>query len=220
MTPSFGGEISLQMALALGLLYGMGPCLVGCLPLLGPVYLGLGGGLARSWSVLWPVSLGRLSAYTGFGLAVGLAGGLASEAVSPKAISILAGLGTLLVGAALIPRPGKMTCKSGCEDVHSLLPGGLFLMGYSMALAPCGPLTAVLLAAAATGSATNGALLGLAFGVGAVAVPSLVLGIGVSYVTDRLREKLGQARKYAEWATACLLMANGLFTLIRVGIAS
>lgn len=213
--------MTLPFALALGLFFGMGPCLVGCLPYLGPVFLSLDGGARRSWEILLPVSLGRLSAYTGFGLAAGLAGHLAGNAIDPKAVGLVLGFGTLLVGLGLLLRRrdrAQSPCATGKKAVAQALPGGLFLLGFAMALSPCAPLTAILLAAAATGSPEGGAWLGMAFGLGTLLVPSLVYGAGFSYLAQQLRDRLGRAKGYAELASAFLFMASGLFNLIRWGI--
>jgi thiol:disulfide interchange protein DsbD len=156
-----------------------------------------------------------LSAYTGFGLAAALAGHFASEEISPKLVSILSGGGTLLVGVSLFLRRKNTTCAKESCAAKPMMPGGLFLMGYAMALSPCGPLTAILLAAAATQNAITGASLGLAFGLGAILAPALVFGIGVSYASQQLREMLGESRRYAELASASLLSASGLFNLLR-----
>lgn len=221
MSISPADMMTLPIAMALGLLFGMGPCLVGCLPYLGPVFLSLDGGVRRSWEILLPVSLGRLSAYTGFGLAAGIAGHVAGHAADPKAVGLVLGFGALSTGLGLLlhrQRKGRSACLAGTNAIGQTLPGGLFLLGFAMALSPCAPLTAVLLAAAASGSPQGGAGLGLAFGFGALLVPSLVYGAGFSYAAQQLRDRLGRAKRYAELASALLFIATGLFNLIRWGI--
>jgi thiol:disulfide interchange protein DsbD len=221
MSISSPDMMTLPIALVFGFLFGMGPCLLGCLPYLGPVFVSLDGGISRSWSILLPFSLGRLSAYTGFGLASGLAGHLAGNAISPNRIGLLLGTGTLLIAVGLLLRSAgsrRLACTHHVDKAEPALPGGLFLLGFSMALSPCTPLSAILLAAAASQSPLSGACLGFAFGIGALLVPSLIYGAGFSFFASQLREKLGQGRKYVEVAAIVLLTASGLYNIFRWGV--
>jgi sulfite exporter TauE/SafE len=221
--------VGLPMALSLGLVYGLGPCLVACLPFLGPVFLARDFTLRRSWRVVLPLSLGRLAGYSLFGAAAGFAGHYVKEgaAVSP-ALNLLIGGAALMVGLALLwrrqPFCAGATPAAGIQPLHRLdlgaeprplLPGGLFLMGVGMALTPCAPLGVVLFSAAATGHAASGLLLGLAFGLGAIVVPSLVYGLGVAYFGGRLREQLGPWRPRIEALSAGLLILVGMSQIIR-----
>ena len=88
-------------------------------------------------------------------------------------------------------------------------------MGVGMALTPCGPLGTVLFSAAASGNSLIGFLLGLSFGLGAIFVPSLIYGLGVSYFGGRLREQLGPWRSRIERLSAGLLIFVGVSQLIR-----
>ena len=60
--------MTFSLAMAMGLIFGLGPCNVACLPYLGPVFLARDGGLRRSWRTIVPFSMGRLSGYTLLGL--------------------------------------------------------------------------------------------------------------------------------------------------------
>lgn len=219
--------VGLPMAFTLGLVFGMGPCLLACAPYLGPVFLNSDGGVRRSWRILLPVSLGRLTGYAGFGLACGAAGQVVSETVGPAAVAAVLGIAALMVGGALLRRALKG--RTGCVVPHvvgaapltrkdaaaPLMPGGLYLMGVAMALTPCAPLGVVLVAAAALGSAPGGASLGLVFGLGAVLVPGLVYGLGMAYFGRRLREQLGPWRGRIELLSAGLLIVTGAGHLLQ-----
>jgi thiol:disulfide interchange protein DsbD len=208
---------SLLMAMAFGLIFGMGPCLISCMPFLGPVFLSIDSSVRQSWKVLLPLSLGRLCVYAGLGAAAGMAGSLAEVAMGIKAISGILGVATLLVGLGLLIRrqPTRHACVKNLAIARPLMPGGLFLMGIGMGLTPCAPLSIVLASAAATGTALSGLSLGLSFGIGAIAVPSLVYGIGVAYFGARLREKLASWRGSIERLSACLMIFAGLAILFR-----
>jgi cytochrome c biogenesis protein CcdA len=270
--------IGLPMALSLGLMYGLGPCLVSCLPYLGPVFLARDFGLRHSWRVVLPLSLGRLTGYAGFGLVAGWAGHTLEDGASAPMLRLLVGSAAVMIGLALLwrrPACAKATTTTvsplrrldiGAKDVagplraqradqspptagfaqpagyggaercsakprlrpprgggreeegslvHSLLPGGLFLMGLSMTLTPCAPMGVVLFSAAAMASAGHGLLLGLTFGLGAIVVPSIVFGIGAAYLGRELRAQLGRWRSWLERLSAALLIFVGVSQLLR-----
>lgn len=218
--------VGLPMAFALGLVYGLGPCLVSCLPYLGPVFLARDFSWRRSWRVVLPLSLGRLAGYASFGALAGWVGHYAKEGMAvSSSLHLLIGAAALMVGISLL-RQRRPACAMVAavpageavllrridvgQQARPLLPGGLFLMGVGMALTPCGPLGVVLFSAAASGGAASGLLLGSGFGLGAIVVPSLVYGLGVSYFGRRLREQLGPWLPRIEWLSAGLLILVGL----------
>lgn len=221
--------VGLPMALALGLVYGLGPCLVSCLPYLGPVFLARDFSWQRSWRVVLPLSLGRLLGYSFFGGLAGWAGQFAKEgSASMPLLHLVIGAAALMVGLALFwqRKPACAAAPASGESVpmqrmdfgrepRPLLPGGLFLMGIGMALTPCAPLGTVFFSAAASGDWLIGFLLGLSFGLGAIFVPSLIYGLGVSYFGARLREQLGPWRTRIERLSAGLLIFVGVSQLIR-----
>lgn len=223
--------VGLPMAMLLGLVYGMGPCLVSCLPYLGPVFLARDFSWQRSWRVVLPLSLGRLSGYSLFGALAGWAGDYINDSTATSPVlHLVIGAATLMVGLALFWQR-RPACAAGAKptangvplhrfkiglEPRPLLPGGLFLMGVGMALTPCGPLGLVLFSAAASGHAVSGLLLGGGFGLGAIVVPSVVYGLGVAYFGARLREQLGPWRSRIETISAGLLILVGLSQISRV----
>lgn len=219
--------VGAPMAAALGFTYGMGPCLISCLPFLGPVFLFSEGGIKRSWRIILPLSLGRLCVYTSLGATVGWLGHYAKGAVAQQGLSLVIGCAALMMGAALLfrKRAGQCTHEPGKvspllrmqkrEAPKALLPGGLFLMGVGMAMSPCAPLGLVLFSASASGSMVEGGMLGLSFGLGAVLVPALVYGVGMAYFGERLREQLAGWRHRLEQLSALLLVSVGVVNLAR-----
>jgi thiol:disulfide interchange protein DsbD len=219
--------VSAPMAATLGFAYGMGPCLISCLPFLGPVFLASDGGIGKSWKIILPLSLGRLSAYSSFGAIVGMMGHYVKDTMSSDSIRMVIGCAVLMVGLALLLRKSGNTCRSGeaqsaplrrmdkAETPRVLLPGGLFLMGIGMALSPCAPLGIVLFSASLTGSAAGGLLLGMSFGLGAIVIPALAYGIGMAYLGTQLREQLQNWRPTIERISALLLVAVGISNLAR-----
>jgi thiol:disulfide interchange protein DsbD len=217
--------VGAPMAAALGFAYGMGPCLISCAPFLGPVFLASDGGIRKSWQIILPLSLGRLTAYGAFGTIVGMAGHYAKGAITSDSVHIVVGCAVLMMGVALLLRkPDKVCALSQAQGAplkrmdkmdspKMLLPGGLFLMGVGMALSPCAPLGLVLFSASMSGSAEGGLLLGMSFGLGAIVIPALAYGIGMAYLGTRLREQLQSWRPKIERISALLLVAVGISNL-------
>ncbi len=160
--------LGLPMAAKMGLAFGMGPCLLSCFPFLAPVFLGLPDGTRAAWRVLLPHSLGRICAYAAYGGTAGQVGGWAGQTMGADTIRAVTGLAALAVGVALLLRAPSCRCRPMERRALSdgVLPGGLFLMGAAMTLTPCAPLSAVMIAAAAGGSAAWGGMLGVSFGLG------------------------------------------------------
>ena len=159
-----GMAVTVPMAAALGFVYGMGPCLLCCLPFLSPVFLAHNGGVRSSWKIILPLSAGRLMAYGLLGLAAGTAGQYVRGDISANTVRVVIGCAVLLMGAALLLRFKKSRpvvqhsthCMKIMATPRTLMPGGLFLMGAGMALSPCGPLGVVLFSAGASGSGAGG----------------------------------------------------------------
>lgn len=219
--------VSAPMAATLGFAYGMGPCLISCLPFLGPVFLASDGGIKKSWKIILPLSLGRLVAYSAFGMIVGAAGHYVKGSISADSVRIVVGCAVLMMGLALLLRKAEKTCAASQAqtaplirmDKHAspktLLPGGLFLMGVGMTLSPCAPLGIVLFSASMSGGAGGGLLLGLSFGLGAIVIPALFYGIGMAYLGTQLRAQLQSWRPKIERVSALLLIAVGISNLAR-----
>lgn len=225
MLPIDPAAVGLPMAFTLGLVFGAGPCLIACLPFLGPVFLASDEGPRGSWKVLLPLSLGRLTAYGGLGLAAGWAGRVAAAEVAPAYLNALLGVAALMVGLALLLRRRAACAATRTPpsaqplerfERRTLMPGGLYLTGVAMALSPCAPLGLVVLAAALGASPLGGLVLGLAFGCGALLVPTLAYGYGVAHVGSGLRRHLGAWRPRVELLAAGLMLASGLSNLLRL----
>lgn len=212
---------SLPTVFVLGLVFGMGPCTVTCLPFLGPVFLAGDGGLRQSWKIVAPFSMGRLSAYGTLGALSGLAGASIDRMLNLPWVSWAWGGATIAVGLLVwlqsfrrLGACGTAVCRPPLQE-HPLLPSGLFFMGVGMAATPCAPLATVMVTSAATGSLGSGLQLGLSFGLGAVIVPALVFGVGMAYFGQRIRLILHDWRVGLERASALLLVLIGVGTIWR-----
>jgi len=211
--------LNLPTVFIIGLVFGIGPCTITCLPYLGPVFLSKEGGIKDSWKIILPFSMGRMSSYTALGALSGYAGASIENMIHTPMVAWMLGGATVAVGLLIFWR--SYSNKSACGS-HSnrrnlqdnrFLPSGLFFMGVGMAATPCAPLATIMLTAAATASTVSGFLLGFSFGVGAVLVPALVFGIGMAYFGQRIREIMQVWRTTLERSSACLLIILGIGTI-------
>lgn len=225
MTPIEQTLLTLPMAMLLGLVFGMGSCTIACLPYLGPIFLASEGGVRRSWRIMLPFSLGRLSSYAALATIAGFTGQLLGKGVAGQELRWLMGAAALLLGVALLLRRSEgSACASSGESTmvkdargqsaKTLMPGGLFLLGAGMALSPCAPLGSVLFSAAVGASAWHGLGLGLGFGLGAIVIPTIFYGIGFAWFGSRLREQLRNSHKHIVRLSAALLIATGTGNLL------
>ena len=177
--------MTFSLAVAMGLIFGIGPCNVSCLPYLGPVFFAREGGVRNSWRTIVPFSLGRISGYSMLGLLSGLLGQVMQDSLDTSLVRMFLGGATIMVGLGLLfittnkqhghcsvtTSPGFFKRLGSKPGLQNLLPGGLYFMGVGMALNPCAPLGTIMLASSATASAMLGLSLGLGFGFGAILMP-------------------------------------------------
>jgi cytochrome c biogenesis protein CcdA len=221
--------LSFSAVLLAGLLFGAGPCNITCLPYLGPVFLAQQGGWRQSAATVLPFSLGRLSGYSLLGLAAGYAGLSTTQWLEQGPAAWLLGGAALLLGANMFRRAGKaggctVSAASGDEQPlrfaarerppRRVMPLGLYGLGLGMAFNPCVPLGSVLAVAAATADPVHGLELGLAFGLGAVAVPALLFSVVVAHFGAQVRLHLQRWRQALERGAGVLLMLLGLLTVL------
>lgn len=217
--------LTLPMAMMLGLVFGMSSCTIACLPYLGPIFIASEGGVRKSWRIMLPFSLGRLSSYAALATIAGITGQILGKSVAGQELRWIMGAAALLLGVALLLRRSESSAcskSSGETPLHdgrtrssqTLMPGGLFLLGAGMAMSPCAPLGSVIFSAAVGASAWHGLWLGLSFGLGAIVIPTIFYGIGFAWFGDRLREQLRNSHKHIVRLSAALLIATGTGNLL------
>ncbi len=224
MTPIDQTLLTIPMAMALGLVFGMSSCTIACLPFLGPVFIASEGGVRRSWRIMLPFSLGRLTSYALLATAAGFTGQILGNSAASHELRWLLGMAAVILGVAmLLRRPGQdqnlcpkkqnnevpLRRDLRSESSQALMPGGLFLLGAGMALSPCAPLGSVIFSAAVGASAWHGLWLGLSFGLGAIVIPTIFYGIGFAWFGNRLREQLHNSHKHIVRLSAALLILTG-----------
>ena len=222
-------SLSFSAALLMGLAFGAGPCNITCLPFLGPVFLRESNQGGTDWRTIIPFSLGRLTSYSALGAIAGSFGYAATVWIENGPAAQILGIATIIIGVLMLRRKaGAKSCKSrngqqasGEESEVVIQPAvqkqeksgplfslSLFGMGAGMALNPCVPLATVLTVSAAMATPTGGLMLGLAFGLGAVAIPTLIFGIAVAHFGAQIRYHL------SNWSGRLEQVAGGMLVLL------
>jgi cytochrome c-type biogenesis protein len=177
------GQVGLATVWLLGLSMGLTACTVTCLPFMGTWALGRASGTAEAMLHTGVFLAGRVVTYTllaslagalGVGLAKALGGSWGNGLIG--AVSIASGLWLLLGRSAdgcVRPAGPAAVAPLRFHRRRDGLPPLFF--GAALSLTPCTPLASLLLLAANTGSAAQGAAYGLAFGCGAALTPIIVL---------------------------------------------
>lgn len=221
-SPSLGLPLALWLA-------GLAGSLVHCVGMCGPFVLGqvladseqVRGGYGEwrrlAGAALVPYHLGRLSTYTALGAIAGAATALfvatPGFAWLSAGLLLLAALLMLAQALGLARRTNsplsRIVSRLAAPLYASRRPTGRYALGLVLGLLPCGFVYGALAAAAGTGSARQGALAMLAFGLGTV--PAL---IGVGWLGLMLRRRL---QGVVQWVATPLLIVSGLAML---GLAS
>jgi len=154
-------------------------------------------------------NISRLSSYTFFGILAGLIGSVFLLTNQFRGyLSIFAGMFMVLYGlSTFLPQLRRFTTIRTPNLVKYTKNRGPVIFGLLNGLMPCGPLQAMLIYAAATGSAIQGGLSLLTFGLGTI---PLMFGFGniLSFLTHNF---IGKIMKIS----AVVVMVLGLVTLNR-----
>jgi sulfite exporter TauE/SafE len=162
-----------------GLVLGHGPCLAFCAPIILPFVAGTEDTWTGGLKATLGFSAGRMLSYLFLALAASLSyawlDNVILEDETHYTVRLVLSL-TLLVLAALILL-GHRTGIGSRGWLKGLTSGSPFVLGILVGLSPCAPLLASLAyIAVKAGEPHKGALMGLAFAVGTLLSPLLILG--------------------------------------------
>ena len=140
-------------------------------------------------------------------------------------MSILAGgVGNLAIGAASLAAALWLAWPTSEAHMNCSLrrrgaAGSPFLLGISLTLIPCAPLTTLLATCASAGSSVQGGLYGVVFGAGAVISPMLVLIPACGGFGRVLREQGEWLLPWLRYGAALVMLLLGARRLILVSEA-
>lgn len=198
----------------LGLSYGATACMLSCMPLLSPILLANSRSLRHAMGVVLPFSIGRVFSYMLIALLASLSVAQIRGIIDNPAISqTLLGTATLAVAGIIFYRSFKEGSSCSKETNEVVTKGGIagfFAMGVAISLNPCAPVLTLVATAANSSSLLTAALMGLAFGLGAVGATLLFYGFLVSTIARELIEQFKNHHKTLERFAALLLALTAI----------
>jgi hypothetical protein len=162
------GEI--LQAITLGFLYGIGPCTLSCAPLVVPLIMATAKNSKQGIWLSLIFSFGRVLSYMLLGALTGFLGYILIKLISKKVLGVF----LILIGVLLFFKiQNRCILKSKIKITSFSIALGT---GFVYGLAPCQPLLGLMALTAASSSAITGLLMGLAFGIGTIISPIIILG--------------------------------------------
>jgi len=180
-----------------------------CIPTLGVMLLAQKLTPKETAMQTWRFNAGRMSAYALLAAVSGFMGASLVGLLEAEQANVIFAV-MMLLSAIILWRKGKQGLCSNSGGQKKYLRAGLFGMGFSMGLRPCVPLTAVMTAAASSGSVVTGLLLGLSFGLGAIIVPQLLFGFGLGHAGREIRAQLQLKQQTFARVGAAMIASVGL----------
>lgn len=196
--------------LLLGVTLGLTTCAPVCLPYVGAWVVGRGAGGRAALRDTGLFALGKVLAYGGLGAMAAVLGGWLGEALSghagERAVAVASGLaGLVLLYGAL--RPLASRCGDHRWHERNLPP---LLLGVAMGLVPCPTLLGVMAACALSGDISTGLGYGVAFGVGAVVSPLLLLAPLLGWLGRNLLDGRPWLAKWSQGGAGVVLLGLGV----------
>jgi len=220
-------------ALLLGIVYGVTFCTLTCAPFIAAYVVGTDRGTRRGVWLSLMFNGGRIATYGLLGVAVGLAGAafLGDAAFARWGALAFGGL-VVAIGVWIAVRRRASGCSctkeaSWAERLGARLRPGeegnrggyAGLMGVLIGLVPCPPLVALLVFAAAYGSAVTGLALGVVFGLGTLISPMLLVAAAAGWFSDRVAREAPLVRGGVSRVAGVVLVALGIWTAYRAVVA-
>ena len=184
-----------------GLVNGYGQCGLSCLSQVGPYLVAQGTEPSRAMGLAGRYLVGKTIAYAALGAIAGTLGSGLEEQLSGAGRYLL--VAALFLAAVQALRPVKKTCrKTGGK--------GFFFWGLASGLVPCPTLLGLFALAAQTGTASDGALLGLVYGLALFLSPVLWASGLAGGVGHRLAKVQTQVLPWLRIAAAIALAGAGV----------
>lgn len=198
----------------LGLTSGLTVCSWSCLPYIGPYIIGSKTGFSSGVRAVLMFSLGKLISYALLGALAGYLGNKVLEYSRSGLASTVLALLIIWLGDTLFfktkCRNGKATSKIQ-HDTY-LLP--LLFLGITAGMAPCLPLSGVLLSAAASHSVIKGFWTTILFGMGTTISPLIIIGGMMGWFSGGLSRKIPQYSPLFQKICGLILVSLGIRLLV------
>jgi thiol:disulfide interchange protein DsbD len=205
--------------LAMGLFYGLTLCSFSCLPMLTPYLFanaaaggGRRGGFMPAFNLTAIFIITRVITYAALGAAAGGAGEALLKRLDDGALMPVSGAVIIAIALAVIFGRNASCARPKRKGARPKAAGIVHMAGLGVAtsLMPCLPLTAILMLAAARGSALQGGVYGLLFGLGAASSPLYYLGGATGWLATRIRAEIPKYAPHLRKLSGVILALFGL----------
>jgi sulfite exporter TauE/SafE len=193
-------------ALILGLIYGLGPCMVSCAPVLVPIITASAKDYKQGIIATLIFSLGRIISYAILGAISGFFGKTLDRFISPRVIGIV----LIFVAVSIFFNFHNRCLISKLKITGYHLA---FVSGIVMGFTPCGPMVAALALAILAKSIFLGAIIGVVFGIGTTLSPLLIIGL-ISGAWAKKLSSNPEFYKINNYVCAIFLMIIGVLYLL------
>ncbi len=193
---------------ALGLSYGLTVCSLTCLPYLAPYLLGTGSGFKNGMANSISFMIGKLLVYATLG---GVAAFIGHSVDFGQKSSLIMGLIVMCAGLSM-PLINQKKCRMKCRTTSKNI--SMLAMGAGASLAPCPPLAAIFMLAAQRGSVPEGVFYGLIYGLGLIISPLIIAGGSLAFISQSIRQKIGEQMKYIEAIAMILMVSMGISIIL------
>ncbi len=214
------GELRLAGALVMGLVYGIGPCIAVCGPVILPYTIATSRSGRKVFYTNLAVVTGRVLSFMVLGFLGGLLGQIVVERYNSagifRGVQLLLSLMCILVGGRFILRREE---REYCVEGLSRYVKTPLIFGVVMGFVPCPPLLAILSYVVLLSNPWMGMLHLFLFGIG-TGLPLLALGGGGGWLAGRfmdLNDGGGMNVSARRVSGVLLIMAGIRFLLIYVG---
>lgn len=199
-----------------GILFGSGPCMASCGPILTSYVLGTRKTPAQSALAYGVFSLSRVVVYIILSLIVFFMGGLTLERLlgnSYKYVVLIGGGFIIIIGLMMII--GRSIDLGLCRSLNRIFlekdKKSVILLGVIIGLLPCAPLIAILsYIGLVSKNWLQGALLGLSYGIGTVISPLVVLVFCAGFVTKFFGKRINLYYKVASIVCGSIIVFLGI----------
>lgn len=206
----------------LGLVFGAGPCLASCGPLILSYVIGTRKNIFKSLSVYIIFSLARIIVYLVLGLAVFFLGRFALEEMLgdfSRYVFILGGIFIILVGALMIlgRRLEFRPCSFLQKNIIERDKKSIVIFGLIIGLMPCAPLVVVISYVGLISHSWPQALFySLFFGIGTLVSPLLLLVMAAGFIPRLLGNKKEVYYRVFSFICGLLMVILGLQLIRRI----
>ncbi len=213
---SFASVIALMVT---GIVYGFTVCSFSCFPVIATYVIGTNKGFKDSLIATLLFSVAKLTAYILIGAICAVSGMFIFKWVEPKIIATIIGMILITTGTLLFLRKKHKHC---CHAEHKCISidnyKQVLVLGFISGLIPCPPYIALMSTAAVSGSLSLGLWGTLAFGVGNLISPLILMGGVMGLFSNKIHLKIQKYSSLSHNFNAILFILLGVAMFLQANL--